>query len=98
MSNSQTSKIVDSVAVKLIARAAMIVATCALPFGMLMVQRSLNSIDEIGRKIDVMRDQASEVNGTVKLIQQTQNVQTQIIADHETRVRALETFNRNLRP
>ena len=39
--------------------------------------------------------QSLETNGTVKLIQQSQDTQNRIIADHEARVRVLESASRN---
>jgi hypothetical protein len=95
---SQTSKIVDSVAVKLIARAAMIAAACSLPIAGWMINRGVSTIDEVSHKIDHVAYSALETNGTVKLIQQTQGQQQQIIADHEIRVRSLENIGRKVTP
>lgn len=96
---SPGSKLVNSVALTLIARGAMILATVVgLPVAGFMLQRGVNTVDEVSQKIDTMRNQAFETNSTVKLIQQTQGMQTQIIADHEARVRTLENQGRRVTP
>lgn len=97
MTDIQTpgSKLVNNAILTIVARLAMIVAAGSLPIAGWMVQRGVNTIDDVSKKIDTMRDQALETNGTVKLIQQTQGIQTQIIADHELRVRTLESISRN---
>jgi hypothetical protein len=45
-------------------------------------------------KIDVMRDQAFETSGAIRALQQSSATQTQILSDHETRVRVLEAQGR----
>jgi hypothetical protein len=95
---SPGSKLVSSVALTLIARGAIILSTAVgLPAAAFMLQRGVGSIDEVGRKVDSMKEQAMETGSNVRLIQQTQTLQTQIIADHETRVRTLESLNRAMR-
>lgn len=89
-------KLVNSVALTLIARIAMVIAAGALPVAGWMLSRGISSIDEVSRKIDTMRDQAFETNGTVKLIQQTQTLQTKTIDDHEIRIRGAESAIRNI--
>ena len=97
MAEDTGNKLVNSVALTLFARISMIVASIAIPAAGWMLQRGVSSVDEVSRKIDTMKEQALDTNGTVKLIQQTQTQQTQIIADHEVRVRSLEQFSRTLK-
>lgn len=85
MDQTPGEKLVNSVILTLIARAVIIVG---IPMASWMTIRAVTSID-------TMKDQAFETNTTVKLIQQTQTSQTQIIADHEVRIRAVESLNRN---
>jgi hypothetical protein len=54
-----------------------------------------SSVDKISEKIDTLRDQALETNGSVKLIQQTQISQGRMLDDHEARLRAAESSARN---
>lgn len=88
--NSGQEKIANSVTLILISRVAMILAVAALPVAGWMIQRGISSIDDISRKIDTLKDQAFETSASVKLIQLTLTNQTQMIADHEARVRILE--------
>lgn len=83
-------KIANNSVFTLITRAAMIFVAFAVPAVGWMLQRSVNTVDQISAKVDTVKDQSTETNSTVKLIQQTQSVQSQIIADHESRVRILE--------
>src|SRR6266705_527991 len=93
------SKLANSVTLTLVSRAAMIFATViGLPVAGWMMNRAVDSVDKISSKMESIREQSLETNGNVKLIQLTQGVQTQIIADHEARVRALEGVNRAPRP
>lgn len=87
MSNT---KLVDNVALTIIARGAIILATgVGLPGALWMMNRAVNSVDTISAKIDTLRDQAIETGGTVKLIQQLQGSQQRALDDHEARLRAL---------
>lgn len=93
------SKFANSVGLTLIARGAMIFATVVgLPIAGWMMNRAVDAVDKMVAKVDTIKEQSLETNGTVKLIQQTQGMQTQIIADHESRVRTLENLNRMMRP
>jgi hypothetical protein len=83
-------KLVNSVALTLTARIAMVIATAALPIaGAMLVS--------VSQKIDAMRDQSFETNAALKLIQQTLIVQDKKIDDHEFRIRGVESFAR-MRP
>ncbi len=83
-------KLANSSMLMVIARFSMIAATLALPIAGWMLQRGVNAVDEVARKVDTIRDQTIETNGNVKLIQQTQQVQSSILTDHEGRMRLLE--------
>ena len=96
MSDTTGSKVANSVALTLISRFAMIAATLALPIVGWMVQRGVSTGDVVAEKIDRLRDQSIETNGTVKLIQQTQAVQGASLTDHESRIRIQENLNRML--
>lgn len=88
---SASEKLASSVALTLWARGAMIVATSLiLPIALMMGGRALTTIDKIGEKIDLMREQALEQAGEIKALRQLTTSQQQLIADHETRVRVLE--------
>jgi hypothetical protein len=50
------SKLVNSVVLTLVARFAMVIAAASLPFGLAILQRGFNSVDEISKKIDTMRE------------------------------------------
>ena len=90
-----SEKLVNNSVLTLVARGMMIFATVVgLPIAGWMINRAVASVDSIAGKVDSMKDQASDTNGTVKLIQQTQTIQTSIIADHETRMRLLERVPR----
>lgn len=93
--NGNASKLANNVMLTLIARGAMILATASLPIAGWMLERSVATIDNMAAKIDTIRDQTIETGGAIKLIQQSQTVQGQILADHEARVRALESINRS---
>lgn len=93
MTDSPTSatKLANNVIITLVARGAMIFgATVGLPVVGWMLQHSINVIDAMTAKIDTIQVQTFETSGTIRLIQQTQVVQSQILADHEARVRVLE--------
>lgn len=90
------SKLVNSVALQLISRFAIIAATAiGLPTAYAMIGRAVSTADTISAKLDVMKEQAAEVNGNIRLIQQTQNAQGSLLADHEIRIRGVEGFVRN---
>jgi hypothetical protein len=87
-----SAKLVDSVALTLFARVAMIVATSLFLSAALWIgNRGVSTIDEISRKLDAMKEasiaQAAEVRA-----------QQRILADHETRVRVLEAAGRVTTP
>lgn len=88
--NGEKQKLVNSAVLTVIARLAMVFAAGAAPVGGWMLQRAITSVDEVARKIDAARDLALETGVNVKLIQQTQQIQGAVLADHETRVRILE--------
>lgn len=87
---TQTENLAGSAIFTVIARTAMILATAALPVVGWLLQRSVNTVDEISRKVDTVNEKTVETNSTVKLIQQTQTMQGALIADHEGRIRGLE--------
>lgn len=97
--STPAEKLVNSVVFTLVARGAMIIGTgIGLPIALWLSSRAVDSFDRINSKVDTIKDQSIETNGTVKLIQQTQSEQTRLIVDHETRMRVLENLNRTLRP
>jgi hypothetical protein len=89
------SKLVYSVALTLIARVAIVLATGVGLHGAFWMMNRAVSSDKISEKIDTLRDQALETNGSVKLIQQMRSGQARIIDDHEVRLRAAENAARN---
>jgi hypothetical protein len=92
-------KLVDSVFLTLIARGAIIIATLvALPLAGWMLNRAVDAVDRLSAKVDALREQSLDISGTVKLIQQSQDTQSRVIADHEARVRLLEHDPDRLRP
>lgn len=95
--NGNYEKFTNSVAFTLVARGAMILATAALPIAGWMIQRSVNTVDSISAKIDTIHDQTVDTNVSIKLIQQSQESQGRLLADHEQRVRILENANRGWR-
>jgi len=87
-----SAKLVDSVALILTARVAMIVATSLiLPIALWMGSRGVATIDEISKKLDVMRDTSIEQSVEMR-------AQQRILADHEARVRVLEAAGRVAQP
>jgi hypothetical protein len=88
---SQGEKVANSVALVLVARVAMILAAAALPAAGWMLQRSVAAVDRVSDKVDGLRDDIKDNAAAIRLIQQTQQVQSSFIADHETRVRILES-------
>ncbi|MEY9110383.1 hypothetical protein ABH999_006579 [Bradyrhizobium yuanmingense] len=86
-----SEKLVSNVALTLWARGAMIVATSLiLPIALMIGGRAVSNIDKLGEKLDVMKEQAMEQSGEIKSLRQLSTTQQQLLADHETRVRALE--------
>ena len=83
-----SAKLVDSVALILTARVAMIVA---LPVACWMGNRLVATVDEISKKIDSMKE--TSIEQTVKI-----RAQQRILADHEARVRVLEAAGRVAQP
>lgn len=87
---SNGDRLVNSAILTIVARFAMIIAAGALPVTGWMLQRSINTVDDIVRKLDVVRDLALETSANVKLIQQAQSIQSSVVQDHENRLRLLE--------
>ncbi len=90
MPETNGERIVNNVYLVLIARIAMIVAASSLPIAGWMLQRSVSAVDLLSAKIDTVRDLALETGANVKLIQQSQQLQTSVVQDHENRIRILE--------
>jgi hypothetical protein len=87
-----SAKLVDSVALTLFARVAMIVAaSLILPAALWIGGRVVATIDEISKKIDAMKE--ASIEQAVKV-----RAQARILADHETRVRMLEAAGRVTQP
>ena len=90
-----SAKLVDSVALTLTARVAMIVATSLiLPIALWMGNRGVSAIDEIGKKLDVMKEASIEQSAEIRALRVESNAQQRILADHEARVRLLEASGR----
>lgn len=83
-------KLANSVILILLSRFAMIFAAGSLPIAGWMLNRSIATVDHISLKVDQLRDQLIDTNSTMRLMQQTQQVQNSVINDHETRMRGLE--------
>jgi hypothetical protein len=83
-----SAKLVDSVALILTARVAMIVA---LPVALWMGNRLVATVDEISKKLDSMKE--TSIEQTVEI-----RAQQRILADHEARVRVLEAAGRVAQP
>jgi hypothetical protein len=87
-----SAKLVNSVALTLFARVAMIVATSLiLPAALWIGNRGVSTIDEISRKLDAMKEASIEQAVEVR-------AQARILADHEARVRVLEAAGRVTTP
>ena len=90
-----SAKLVDSVALTLTARVAMIVATSLiLPIALWMGSRGVAAIDEIAKKLDVMKEASIEQSAEIRALRVASNAQQRILADHEARVRLLEASGR----
>jgi hypothetical protein len=93
-----SEKLVDSVALTLFSRVAMIVATgLILPIALWLGARGVSTIDEISKKIDTMRGQAIETSADIRALREQANETSGELralrvelADHEARVRVLE--------
>ena len=94
-----SAKLVDSVALTLTARVAMIVATSLiLPIALWMGSRGVATIDEIAKKLDVMKEASIEQSAEIRALRVESNAQQRILADHEARVRVLEAAGRVAQP
>ena len=93
-----SAKLVDSVALTLFARVAMIVATSLiLPVALWMGSRGVSAIDEISKKIDAMREASIEQSADIRALRAQANetsaqirTQQKMLDDHEIRLRLLE--------
>src|SRR5262252_3954061 len=92
------AKLVDSVALTLTARVAMIVATGILPIAIWMGSRGVATIDEIAKKLDLMKEASIEQSAEIRALRVETNAQQRILADHEARVRVLEAAGRVAQP
>jgi len=90
-----SAKLVDSVALTLTARVAMIVA---LPVALWMGSRGVAAIDEIAKKLDVMKEASIEQSAEIRALRVESNAEQRILADHEARVRVLEAAGRVAQP
>lgn len=90
-----TKDLADNATLTVIARLAMVAATAALPAVGWLLVRSVTTVDAISAKVDEVHDRILETGSAVKLIQQTQAVQSQTLVDHEARMRALEQHKAN---
>jgi hypothetical protein len=89
------AKLVDSVALTLFSRVAMIVATSLiLPIALWMGGRGVATIDEISKKIDTMKEASIEQSAEIRGLRAEVAAVQRILADHETRVRVLEAQGR----
>lgn len=99
---TSSKELADNTALTVIARFAMIGASAMLPLVAsvvgFMLLRGINTVDELNRNVDVIRDRVVETNSNVKLIQMQQTSQAALLADHEARVRVLEHFNAMQKP
>ena len=83
-----SAKLVDSVALTLTARVAMIIA---MPVAFWMGSRVVATVDEISKKLDLMKEASIEQSLEIRAQQRT-------LADHEARVRVLEAAGRVAQP
>src|SRR5437016_1987773 len=90
-----SEKLADSVALRLLGRLSMVIATSViLPAALLLGSRGLDTIDGISKKLDAMKEASIEQAGEIKALRVQSTTQQQILADHEARVRVLENVNR----
>ena len=102
-------RLFDNAMLTLASRLAMLLASLFLPvvgfLGAFAFNRAVSSFDDLGRKVDATREETidkidrltfdvADTNGRLKLVQQAQSVQNQMVADHEARMRFLENQNR----
>ena len=97
-----SAKLVDSVALTLTARVALLVA---LPVAIWMGNRLVATVDEISKKLDLMKEASIEQSAEVRALRVESNAQRvetnaqqRILADHEARVRVLEAAGRVAQP
>lgn len=90
-SRSTSEKLAANVSLILISRAAMIVATLALPVAGWFLNRAVSTMDTINLTL-------IDASATIKLIQLTNTGHDKIISDHEGRIRTLETYARAMQP
>ena len=90
-----SAKLVDSVALTLTARVAMIVA---MPVAFWMGSRVVATVDEISKKLDLMKEASIEQSAEIRALRVESNAQQRILADHEARVRVLEAAGRVAQP
>lgn len=85
-----TQDLADNAALQLLARLSMLlVAPAFAVVGWLMV-RSVETVDTISTKLDTLTERVIETNAALRLVQQSQSAQAQVLVDHEARMRALE--------
>src|SRR6516164_7916436 len=93
-----SARLVDSVALTLTARVAKLVATGILPIAIWMGSRGVATIDEIAKKLDLMKEASIEQSAEIRALRVETNAQQRILADHEARVRVLEAAGRVAQP
>jgi hypothetical protein len=94
-----SEKLVNSVALTLFARVAMLIATgLILPAALWMGNRGVSTIDEISKKIDAMKEASIEDRGEIRALRAESSAQQKILTDHEIRVRELERAGRISQP
>ena len=86
-----SAKLVDSVALTLTARVALLVA---LPVAIWMGNRLVATVDEISKKLDLMKEASIEQPAEIRALRVESTAQQRILADHEARVRLLEASGR----
>lgn len=92
MAEQQTGseKVANNVVLLLVSRIAMVVASGALPIAGWVLERAVVAVDNLGVKVDGLRDDLKDTSANVRLVQQTQVIHQQVLADHEARIRILE--------
>ena len=60
--------------------------------------RGVATIDEIAKKLDVMKEASIEQSAEIRALRVESNAQQRILADHEARVRILEAAGRVAQP
>ena len=77
----------------------MIVATSfILSLALWMGNRGVAAIDDIAKKLDVMKEASIEQSAEIRALRVESNAQQRILADHEARVRVLEAAGRVAQP